>query len=67
MLVWRIHNKPIFPPSVKDILARQETTRMVMDAVNVDRVESLLTMIYHRRRFLRLMEEKRAMRQNGMS
>lgn len=40
---------------------------MVMDAVNVDRVESLLTMIYHRRRFLRLMEEKRAMRQNGMS
>jgi voltage-dependent calcium channel len=40
---------------------------MVKDAVNLDRVESLLRMIYHRRRFLRVMEEKRLMVQNGMT
>lgn len=40
---------------------------MVTDAVNVDRVESLLRMIYHRRRFLRILEERRLLVQNSKS
>ncbi|KAF8585271.1 hypothetical protein K439DRAFT_1632798 [Ramaria rubella] len=62
MLLMLAHNKLITDKealSVKDILARQETMRMVTDAVNVDRVESLLRMIYHRRHFRRIMEERR--------
>ncbi|KAF8509855.1 Ion transport protein-domain-containing protein [Hysterangium stoloniferum] len=67
MLLMLAHNKLITDKealSVKDILARQEITRMVSDAVNMDRVESLLRMIYHRRRFLRFVEEKRLFTQN---
>lgn len=67
MCACLVHMIQLMSPSVKDILTRQETTRMVMDAVNVDRVESLLRMIYHRRRFLRIMEEKRLSTQNGVA
>jgi len=62
MLLMLAHNKLIADKealSVKEFLARQETMKMVSDAVNVDKVESLLKMIYHRRRFLRMTEEKR--------
>jgi len=40
---------------------------MVSDAVNVDKVKSLLKMICHRRRFLRMMEEKRISSLNGIT
>lgn len=53
--------------SVKELLIRQETTRQVLDAVNVDKVQSLLRVIHHRRRFLRLMEEKRRSQRTGKS
>ncbi|KIJ40348.1 hypothetical protein M422DRAFT_256903 [Sphaerobolus stellatus SS14] len=62
MLLMLAHNKLITDKealSVKEILARQETMKMVSDAVNLDKVKTLLKMIYHRRRFLRLREERR--------
>jgi len=39
-------------PSLKDLVVRTETNKLVTDLVNLDRVRSLLKMISHRRRFL---------------
>lgn len=69
MLLLLAHNKLITDKdalSVKELLIRQETTRAVLDAVNVDKVQSLLKVIHHRRRFLRIMEEKRRLQRNNV-
>lgn len=39
------------------MLRRQTTVDYVTDRVNLDRVRSLLKMIYHRRRYLAIKEE----------
>lgn len=45
--------------SLKDLVVRTETNKLVTDLVNLDRVRSLLKTISHRRRFLRHLEEQR--------
>lgn len=51
----------MFPFSLKDLVVRTETNKLVADLVNLDRVRSLLKMLTHRRRFLAYLENKRAM------
>ncbi|TFK68921.1 hypothetical protein BDN72DRAFT_646515 [Pluteus cervinus] len=46
----------------KDLVARTEKTKVVTDLVNLDRVQSLLKTIWHRRRFLKEREAQRAKR-----
>jgi voltage-dependent calcium channel len=48
--------------SLKDLVIRTETNKLVTDLVNLDRVRSLLKMISHRRRFLSHREQLRMMR-----
>lgn len=45
--------------SLKDLVARTETNKLVTDLVNLDRVKSLLSTISCRRRFLAHLEQKR--------
>ena len=44
---------------MKDLVVRTETTKLVKDLVDFDRVQSLLLMISHRRRYLAVREQKR--------
>jgi hypothetical protein len=55
--------------SLKDLVIRTETNKLVTDLVNLDRVRSLLKMISHRRRFLAHREQQLRMRmeQHGES
>lgn len=45
--------------SLKDLVVRTETTKLVKDLVDFDRVQSLLLMISHRRRYLAMKEQMR--------
>lgn len=51
--------------SLDEMLQRRTTTEYVTDTVNLDRVQSLLKMIYYRRRFVAHREE--AIRQKQMA
>lgn len=46
--------------SLQDLIARNETNRLVTDLVNLDRVRSLLKTISFRRQFLAYLEKKKA-------
>jgi hypothetical protein len=43
--------------SLKDLVVRTETNKLVTDLVNLDRIQSLLKTIFHRRRFLRYKQD----------
>ena len=45
--------------SLQDLVIRNETNKLVTDLVDFDRVQSLLLMISHRRRYMRLKEQMR--------
>ncbi|KAF8962909.1 high-affinity cell membrane calcium channel [Flammula alnicola] len=63
MLTLLAHHKLIVDAEalvLQDLVVRTETNKLVTDLVNLDRVRSLLKTISYRRRFLALMERKRA-------
>ncbi|OCH86932.1 hypothetical protein OBBRIDRAFT_890152 [Obba rivulosa] len=51
---------------LKDLVVRNETNKLVTDLVDFDRVQSLLLMISHRRRYLAMREQER-LKQMGHS
>lgn len=55
----------INPLSLKDLVVRTETNKLVTDLVDFDRVQSLLLMILYRRRYLAQREQAR-MQQYGL-
>ncbi|KAK7696443.1 hypothetical protein QCA50_001100 [Cerrena zonata] len=62
MLLLLAHHKLIVDREalvLKDLVVRTETIKLVTDLVDFDRVQSLLLMILHRRRYLRRKEEMR--------
>lgn len=62
MLLLLAHHKLIVDREalvLKDLVVRTETIKLVTDLVDFDRVQSLLLMISHRRRYLALKEERR--------
>ncbi|KAJ3558247.1 hypothetical protein NM688_g1042 [Phlebia brevispora] len=62
MLLLLAHHKLIDDKEalvLQDLVARTDTNKLVTDLVDVDRVQSLLLMISHRRRFLRMREQAR--------
>ncbi|KAF9557915.1 high-affinity cell membrane calcium channel [Agrocybe pediades] len=64
MLTLLAHHKLIVDRDalvLEDLVVRNETTKLVTDLVNLDRVRSLLKMISYRRRFLAHLEQKRRM------
>ena len=58
LLVFEIE-ADCYPNSLDDLVVRTEVNKLVTDLVNLDRVRSLLRSLTCRRRFLRLLEEKR--------
>ena len=48
--------------SLKDLVVRTETNKLVTDLVDFDRVQSLLLMILYRRRYLAQREQARMQR-----
>ena len=44
---------------LQDLVVRNETNKLVTDLVDFDRVQSLLLMISHRRRYLAIKEKAR--------
>jgi len=62
MLLLLAHHKLIVDRDalvLKDLVMRTETTKLVADLVDFDRVQSLLLMISHRRRYLAMKEHAR--------
>ncbi len=55
----------MLPCSLKDLVVRTETNKLVTDLVDFDRVQSLLLMILYRRRYLAQREQAR-MQQYGL-
>ncbi|KAH8105357.1 Ion transport protein-domain-containing protein [Cristinia sonorae] len=71
MLLLLAHHKLIVDTDalvLKDLVVRTETTKLVKDLVDFDRVQSLLLMISHRRRYLAMREQMgiQAMQQQGV-
>ncbi|KAI0791303.1 Ion transport protein-domain-containing protein [Abortiporus biennis] len=65
MLLLLAHHKLIVDREalvLKDLVVRNETNKLVTDLVDFDRVQSLLLMISHRRRYLAYREQMRLQR-----
>ncbi|KAI0073340.1 hypothetical protein K474DRAFT_1666711 [Panus rudis PR-1116 ss-1] len=70
MLLLLAHHKLIVDREalvLKDLVVRNETLKLVTDLVDFDRVQSLLLMISHRRRYLAMKEQmrRRTMHEEG--
>lgn len=59
LLVTREHHAHYVYCRLQDLVVRNETNKLVTDLVDFDRVQSLLLMISHRRRYLAMKEQMR--------